>query len=149
MNFKLDYEDFKCLVRGGTLHLPDGHLMILQDIGFENMRAAIESAEQGIDIYKSHMQGRALYTKYRKKPIEIEAIKYTQDTFNQVYVWLEQECPNFVCDNRNDPVYFIIPTLEGDMKLMPGDYLIRGVKGEFYPCKADIFELSYDESTNE
>jgi hypothetical protein len=38
----------------------------------------------------------------------------------------------------------LIPTLEGDMKCSKGDYVIKGVKGEFYPCKPDIFELTYE-----
>lgn len=39
---------------------------------------------------------------------------------------------------------FIIPTLEGDMLASPGDYIIKGVQGEFYPCKPDIFEATYE-----
>jgi hypothetical protein len=42
-------------------------------------------------------------------------------------------------------VELTIHTLEGDMKAMPGDYIIRGIKGEQYPCKPDIFEATYEE----
>lgn len=52
---KLDEEDFKCLVRGGTLKILGGRIIIaLSDIGFSRMDAAIDSAKQGIDIYKGH-----------------------------------------------------------------------------------------------
>ena len=45
--------------------------------------------------------------------------------------------------------YLLIPTLEGDMKCSKWDYVIKGVKGEFYPCKPDIFELTYEEVEND
>lgn len=40
--------------------------------------------------------------------------------------------------------FIVIPTLEGSMRALPGDYIIRGVQGEFYPCKPDIFEQTYE-----
>lgn len=43
--------------------------------------------------------------------------------------------------------YIAIPTLEGTMAALPGDYIIRGVQGEFYPCKPDIFKATYEEVT--
>ena len=47
---------------------------------------------------------------------------------------------------QDDPGYdhILIPTLEGNMRALPGDYIIKGVQGEFYPCKPDIFEATYD-----
>ena len=44
-----------------------------------------------------------------------------------------------------DELDLIIPTLEGDLRAIEGDYIIKGVKGEFYPCKPDIFEMTYDD----
>lgn len=78
--------------------------------------------------------------KYRKKPVIIEAIKYNGKNMNEVQIKLgipelQQE---FTSDN------IIIPTLEGDMTAKPGDFVIKGIKGEFYPCKPDIFESTYD-----
>lgn len=50
----LNYEDFKCLVRGGILTINNEQIIALQDVGFDKMYEAIESAEQGIDTYKGH-----------------------------------------------------------------------------------------------
>lgn len=89
---------------------------------------------------------------YVKKPLEIQAVQYSDsnESFTEIYKWLEEHQSKdgklFCVCNANDPVYFIINTLEGDMNLMPGDYLIKGIKGEFYPCKPDIFEMTYQES---
>lgn len=79
--------------------------------------------------------------KFRKKPIVIEAIQYTGCGNS----W--EECDEFVSDdslyiNEDGNVY--IPTLEGDMKVSVGDWIIKGVNGEFYPCKPDIFAKSYE-----
>lgn len=79
--------------------------------------------------------------KYRKKPVVIEAIKYTGTDESKIRVW--KFCDNvkvYVDENEN----FVIPTLEGDMKANVGDYIIKGVNGEFYPCKPDIFEKTYE-----
>lgn len=88
--------------------------------------------------------------KYRKKPVEIEAVQWTGIN--------PSEIKEFVGDAANVEYYdaayeagagpivvtITIHTLEGDMKANKGDYIIKGVKGEFYPCKPDIFEQTYD-----
>jgi len=76
--------------------------------------------------------------KYRKKPVVIEA-----EPFDGNYLPLP-------FSGRGDPVCYdgirwYITTLEGDHTLTYGDMVIRGVKGEFYPCKPDIFALTYEE----
>ena len=76
---------------------------------------------------------------YIKKPVVIEAIQYTKENY--------VECINF-CGERfygslDDDI--IIETLEGQHKASLGDYIIKGVKGEIYPCKPDIFEMTYDD----
>ncbi len=76
--------------------------------------------------------------KFRKKPIVIEALKYTEDNYNEVYKFLKK--PNEGAIGS----WIIIETLEGDMKCFVGDYIIKGIKGEFYPCKPDIFEQTYE-----
>jgi hypothetical protein len=76
--------------------------------------------------------------KYRKKPVEIEAIQYTEDNYSEIYAFLGKEDEGFMGE------WFKIKTLEGDMIAHVGDYIIKGVKGEFYPCKPDIFELTYE-----
>jgi hypothetical protein len=85
---------------------------------------------------------------YRKKPVEIEAIQWVSDNIEQVYEMLGD---NLIIDIDEDELRHFINTLEGKMELSWGDYVIRGVKGEFYPCKPDIFELTYEmvEKTNE
>ena len=74
--------------------------------------------------------------KYRKKPVEVEAIRYTGENVSDV-------C-NFTSGQvRLSGGDMIIRTLEGDMIARPGDYIICGVAGEFYPCRPDIFEATY------
>lgn len=87
--------------------------------------------------------------KYRKKPVEIEATQLPYLALQEVDPeWLE-ELYKWLGDTnwesgRNGAL--LIHTLEGTMEAMPGDWIIRGVKGEFYPCKPDIFEATYDRS---
>lgn len=79
--------------------------------------------------------------KYRKKPVVIEAIKWKGQNHNEVFEF----CGNdnfYFSDNQKD---LFIPTLEGEMKANIGDFIIKGINGEFYPCKPDIFEKTYDE----
>lgn len=91
--------------------------------------------------------------KYRKKPVVIDAIQFTNDynTIVRVIEWVEGiDMSTSVIgmdatvSNIQDHGYFI-HTLEGKMKVDFGDYVIKGVKGEFYPCKPDIFEATYEE----
>lgn len=76
--------------------------------------------------------------KYRKKPIVIEAIQWTGKNFEKL-----QEFTNDTIyhDHR---AFLFISTLEGDMEASLGDYVIKGIQGEFYPCKEDIFWNTYD-----
>ena len=84
--------------------------------------------------------------RYRKKPVEIEAIQFTGDSLsiNELTLWSNKQ----VWPNTSGFGEFLgtlsINTLEGIMTASKGDYIIKGVKGEFYPCKPDIFELTYD-----
>lgn len=77
---------------------------------------------------------------FRKKPMVIEAYIWTPESEETVTQWLTR-CG---CLFRQEGVYIFIETLEGAMRADSGDYIIRGVKGEFYPCKPDIFEATYD-----
>ena len=89
--------------------------------------------------------------KYRKKPVEIEAI-----TFNEFVEYGKNNGGNIVngmpwhfkynghpVTHEHDELY-LIPTLEGMHNFTPKDMLITGVKGEIYPCKIDIFEQTYE-----
>lgn len=84
--------------------------------------------------------------KYRKKPVVIEAAHLTREGAHEVATW----CGGRVVEEAkaSDPtdVYLglDIPTLEGIMRASVGDYVIRGVQGEFYPCKPDIFAATYE-----
>ena len=84
--------------------------------------------------------------KYKKKPVVIEAIQFTNDNRNQVLSWLQSQQMNIYHSFYKDshPV-IIIPTLEGEMRASIGDFIIKGVQGEFYPCKPDIFEKTYEQ----
>lgn len=79
--------------------------------------------------------------KFVKKPIVIEAVKWDGTT----RAWDDLEALGLKeAEISKFPAGIVIPTLEGNMLAMSGDWIIRGVKGEFYPCKPDIFEATYD-----
>lgn len=78
--------------------------------------------------------------KYRKKPITIEAIQFTKESLEDVRNWLGKDC----IESNSKTMELLINTLEGTMKASENDYIIKGIKGEFYPCKPDIFEQTYD-----
>ena len=79
---------------------------------------------------------------YTKKPITIEAIQWDGDIEKANSFLGEAFGVDWrFCENSND---IVIPTLEGEMICWIGNYLIKGVEGEFYPCRKDIFEKTYD-----
>lgn len=83
--------------------------------------------------------------KYRKKPVVIEAIRWkgTFDSYNEVCEFVGKSLQNNHC-GQPEPQELYIETLEGTHTAKSGDWIIKGVKGEFYPCKPDIFEATYD-----
>jgi hypothetical protein len=90
---------------------------------------------------------------YRKKPVVIEAIQWTGDNLRQIITFTDgppetrtahasmmwEQYEALVAEEG-----LKIFTLEGEMLASPGDWIIKGVKGEFYPCKPDIFAATYD-----
>lgn len=92
--------------------------------------------------------------KYVKKLVEIEAIQLKEDNIIEVFDFLDganyketksaEELEDF-SQMMLKQGYIEIETLEGIMKTSFGDYIIKGVKGELYPCKPDIFEATYEE----
>jgi hypothetical protein len=90
--------------------------------------------------------------KYRKKPVVIEAYQYAGDFIeNSVWnapTWIKQALDTGKLKYKeledNPPELYVV-TLEGDMKCDYMDYVIKGVKGELYPCKPDIFEETYEQ----
>jgi len=82
---------------------------------------------------------------FTKKPVTIEARQFDGSpcSADNISFWMSEwgsdREPFYAADSS-----LIIPTLEGDHRANPGDWIIRGVKGEFYPCKPDIFEQTYE-----
>lgn len=89
--------------------------------------------------------------KYRKKPVVVEAMRFYADhlVMSEIAYWCGGRIASETkASDHTDVAYWIdIPTLEGVMKAHPGDYIVRGVKGEFYPCKPGIFEATYEQET--
>jgi len=93
-----------------------------------------------------------MVSKFRKKPVVIEAQQVTKDSFLSVMRWIDEEggrTGEWCWDKDDDQFiverYLTIETLEGHMKAQENDWVIKGVTGEFYPCKPDIFEATYEE----
>ena len=80
---------------------------------------------------------------YRKRPLAVEAIQFVEENFETVQKFCPYAAGPFT-DGEGGRMYFEIPTLEGTLRASDGDYIIRGAAGEFYPCKPDIFEQTYD-----
>ncbi len=85
--------------------------------------------------------------RYLKKPVEVEArlIDRDESTFHDIVAWcggvaVHPDATAYMDGNK----VLYIDTLEGRMFADMGDYIIRGVKGEFYPCKPDIFDATYE-----
>ncbi|MFF4346826.1 hypothetical protein [Streptomyces sp. NPDC001530] len=99
---------------------------------------------------------------YRKRPVEIEAVQLRWDTWSEVCefvgefpdgmrgVYVDEndkprdDFPGDRPDGRVARIGLLIPTLEGTMLAVEDDWIIRGVKGELYPCKPDIFAVTYE-----
>lgn len=78
--------------------------------------------------------------KYRKKPIVIEAVQWTGNMMSVIDL-VGHDLPTY---GEGHDGSLRITTLEGDHECRPGDWIIKGVKGELYPCKPDIFTLTYE-----
>jgi hypothetical protein len=89
--------------------------------------------------------------KFRKRPVVIEAVQWNNLNHEEIRAFapsaigpsLESETAYLA--GQSAPIFsMLISTLEGSMKAMPGDWIIKGVSGEFYPCKPDIFAKTYE-----
>lgn len=103
-------------------------------------------------------------TAYRKKPVLVHAVRLDFTDFDRTYEELksigvqiggpptDDARSRFLWRNKNAlfgyKLYLGIPTLEGEMEASDGDWIIKGVNGEFYPCKPDIFEKTYQKNTD-
>lgn len=95
--------------------------------------------------------------KFRKKPVVIDAMQFDGSNFSEIAEFCSQivevratqsklpirDC-QVIRENNDTDNYIVIRTLEGDMKARKDDWIICGVSGEFYPCKPDIFEETYE-----
>lgn len=80
---------------------------------------------------------------YIKKPIPVEAIQWTGHNFDEIYDFIIGQ--PIVVTTFNE---LVISTLEGDMKAPVGSWIIRGPLGEYYPCRKDVFEETYEAVDN-
>jgi hypothetical protein len=92
--------------------------------------------------------------KYKKRPVVVEAVQFdgTAESAKSIRNWINRPCnsPAFLYQEAgNDHSLtgwcLVIKTLEGDVRAVKGDFVIKGVVGEFYPCKPDIFATTYEE----
>lgn len=81
-----------------------------------------------------------MINKYRKKPVIIEAVIWTGNNIDEVKELAKNAVQHIIFVDNN----LYIETLEGNMNVSIGDYIIKGIVGEFYPCKPDIFKETYE-----
>lgn len=84
---------------------------------------------------------------YRKKPVVIEAVQWDGNNFDNIkdFAGIKVRYSTYdLYENSENKSTLLIYTLEGTMVASVGDFIIKGVKGEFYPCKPDIFEATYE-----
>lgn len=81
---------------------------------------------------------------FKKKPVEIEAIQWKGDNWDDIFKFTNKETSLLPTSEK-----ILVDTLEGSMKANVGDWIIKGVTGEFYPCKPDIFDMTYDKVEEE
>lgn len=103
----------------------------------EHVNDIMENLVNNIDNYTYH--GERI-KKYRKKPVIIEAVKYTDPDSVKAIIQMAGSGKGIT----NTETHLHILTLEGVMIANKGDYVIKGIAGEIYPCKPDIFKALYD-----
>lgn len=89
---------------------------------------------------------------YRKKPVYVQAMQWTGDNYDEISRFVdgttamgEGGFSDRLLKGTDHENFLYIMTLEGLMEAKPGDYIIQGIKGEYYPCKPDIFNLTYEQ----
>ena len=84
--------------------------------------------------------------KFRKKPVVIEAKRLNYESMDEIKEWIGGKFDGLEHDafERDRDVFLYIKTLEGTHRASYGDWIIKGIRGEFYPCKPDIFEATYE-----
>ncbi len=84
---------------------------------------------------------------FAKKPIKVQAVQWTGYNFDEIMDFVGIDSLNLLGSFKNPDL--VINTLEGDYHALVGDWIIRGINGEYYPCKPDIFEKTYEEVTHD
>lgn len=84
-------------------------------------------------------ENQIMWQDVKKKPIEVEAFQLTKDMLNETFNVEVNNRLVFVVENK-----FVVETLEGVMMAKVGDWIIKGIKGELYPCRKDIFKETYE-----
>jgi len=90
--------------------------------------------------------------KFRKRPVEVNAIQWTGKNLDEITEFLEEKAIknsvssgyNFYLDYQKVDGGLVIKTLEGEHIASIGDWIIKGVNGEYYPCKPDVFRDTYE-----
>jgi hypothetical protein len=82
--------------------------------------------------------------RFRKRPVVIEAVQFDGANAAELVEWAARSTSDPPPLQLLGSGGLVIPTLEGDLFASPGDWIIRGVRGEYYPCKPDIFEATYE-----
>ena len=98
---------------------------------------------------KSIRQVCRMVKTFVKKPVQVQTVQWTGDNDEEIKEFVGKECDIIRVRTPGIKPDLIIHTLEGDHHALVGDYIIRGIKGEFYPCKPDIFEKTYEEVTHD
>ena len=125
----------------------------------QQMRDAIKMARNGarsedniidsLNFIKQHsevtMSNNKQSMKYIKKPVEIDALQFTRNNWDEIKSFTNNKAHTLLIEKRIGGIATcIIPTLEGHHVANEGDWIIKGIKGEFYPCKPDIFKMTYE-----
>lgn len=122
-----------------TSVLQQGNKSRKHRIKFDVTKPGVVLPEVGA-IYQTLRQKLGL-TKYRKKPVVVDAVQWDGSNVSEIAVFMGTDVKaRYVIDDG----IVVIPTLEGDMTASKGDWIIRGVNGEYYPCKPDVFAKTYE-----
>ncbi len=117
----------------------------VQELIFKRIKKRTDSAGQQLSCGTFQSTKDMKLHKYKKKPVVIEARQFktnnapNDDHMDSLVEWMNRETP--VASHNSTDIF--IQTLEGTMTASVGDYIIKGVRGEFYPCKMDIFSETY------
>lgn len=84
-----------------------------------------------------------MVNRYKTKPCEIEAIQFIGNNLKEIEDYAGRKCTS-ASFRSSDCIGITIETLEGNMHASVGDYIIKELRGEFYPCKPDVFEKKYE-----